>query len=158
MSHILNRKLIRRLRNNFLCNWTGIHGGKHWARVRRNGLFLAQQTGADTKVVELFSFIHDSCRANEGRDEFHGMRAALSLPKLMGDGLIDISIEQLEMLDHACHYHCFGATSDDPTIGTCWDADRLDLSRPGVGIIPEVKFFSTDAGRQVLEKAMGGGL
>ena len=31
----------------------------------------------------------------------------------------------------------------DPTIGTCWDADRLDLWR--VGITPHVRFLCTAA-------------
>ena len=32
------------------------------------------------------------------------------------------------------------------TIGTCWDADRLDLGR--VGVIPSVDFMSTHAGKK----------
>jgi hypothetical protein len=34
----------------------------------------------------------------------------------------------------------------NPTIGCCWDADRLDLSR--VGIEPDTELMSTDAGRR----------
>ena len=36
---------------------------------------------------------------------------------------------------------------DDATIGTCWDADRLDIERAGV--IPNAKFMSTDFGREI---------
>ena len=32
------------------------------------------------------------------------------------------------------------------TIGTCWDADRLDLGR--VGVIPSVDFMSTQDGKE----------
>ena len=35
---------------------------------------------------------------------------------------------------------------DAITIGTCWDADRLDLGR--VGIIPSSDFMSTQAGKE----------
>jgi len=34
------------------------------------------------------------------------------------------------------------------SIGTCWDADRLDLGR--VGVIPSVNFMSTPAGKEVV--------
>ena len=35
-----------------------------------------------------------------------------------------------------------GRVSDDPTIGTCWDADRLDLRR--VAIVPKTGLMSTN--------------
>ena len=35
--------------------------------------------------------------------------------------------------------------SDDPIIGTCWDADRLDLGR--VGVKPNPKLLSTERAR-----------
>ena len=34
-----------------------------------------------------------------------------------------------------------GCVHADPTIGTCWDADRLDLWR--VGITPHARFLRT---------------
>jgi len=37
--------------------------------------------------------------------------------------------------------------SDDVTIGTCWDADRLDLGR--VSIKPEAKHMSTAYARDI---------
>jgi uncharacterized protein len=40
-------------------------------------------------------------------------------------------------------------TSEVPTIGVCWDADRLDLTR--VGIMPDPEFFSTAAGKEAVE-------
>ncbi len=42
--------------------------------------------------------------------------------------------------------HDMGETSSQVTVGTCWDADRLDL--PRVGVEPESKYFSTQAGKQ----------
>jgi uncharacterized protein len=44
-------------------------------------------------------------------------------------------------------YHTSGLTSPDPTIGTCWDADRLDIGR--VGITPCGHYMSTVAGKDV---------
>ena len=44
-------------------------------------------------------------------------------------------------------WHTHGQLIDEPTIGTCWDADRLDLGR--VGTEPEARYMSTDFGREI---------
>ena len=62
---VITRDLIRHFRQHFALDWHGIHGAPHWARVRANGLRLAQKTRARTDVIELFSFLHDSCRLDE---------------------------------------------------------------------------------------------
>jgi hypothetical protein len=36
-------------------------------------------------------------------------------------------------------------TTEDPTIGTCWNAYRLDIGR--AGITPEASYMSNAAGR-----------
>jgi uncharacterized protein len=41
--------------------------------------------------------------------------------------------------------HSSGVVSQEPTIGTCWDADRLHL--PRVSIQPRPELFSTRAAR-----------
>jgi hypothetical protein len=37
--------LVTFLRSHFVLDWHGIHGAKHWARVKLNGLLLAAETG-----------------------------------------------------------------------------------------------------------------
>lgn len=54
----------------------GVHGIRHWTRVRENGHRLARRTGANKEVVELFAFVHDCCRENDRYDLGHGERAA----------------------------------------------------------------------------------
>ena len=54
--------------------------------------------------------------------------------------------DRLALLEYAIRHHTGGRTSDDPTIGTCWDADRLDIGR--VGIIPHQRYMSTKPGRR----------
>jgi uncharacterized protein len=61
--------------------------------------------------------------------------------------LFQLSDEHLELLGYACKWHAHGRLSADPTIGTCWDADRLDLGR--VGIAPEAGYMSTELGRKI---------
>lgn len=121
------------------------HGPAHWRRVEHNGLVLARQTGADVEIVRLFALFHDSCRENEMTDLDHGLRGADLALQLSGPWSLEVS--RLEELLYACQWHTDQDYSDDPTIGTCWDADRLDLGR--VGIIPDSFFMSTEFGRQI---------
>jgi uncharacterized protein len=60
-------------------------------------------------------------------------------------GLLPLEPAQLERLAAACDGHTDGFISDDPTVGACWDADRLDL--PRVGIKPDARLLSTAAAR-----------
>lgn len=113
-------------------------------RVRQNGLRLARETGANTRVVELFAFFHDSCRRNDGRDPDHGARGAELAWELHGTDF-ELELPELELLTTACIGHSRGGTLADITVMTCWDADRLDLGR--VGIYPEAERLCTEAAR-----------
>jgi uncharacterized protein len=117
-------------------SWDGTHGFPHWERVRENGLRLAGVTGARLDVVELFAYFHDACRSNEGRDPGHGSRGAELARRLAGT-VFAIDAAGLELLAAACCDHTAGRVTPDPTIGTCWDADRLDLGRVGITPLPE---------------------
>ncbi len=123
-----------------------VHGPDHWRRVERNGLLLATRTGADIAVVRLFALFHDSRRENDGWDDNHGARGAEYATRLRGTAY-DLPDDRFELLHYACIWHTDGEHHDDPTIATCWDADRLDLGR--VGIIPDPEFMSTDFGREI---------
>ena len=130
----------------FKLDINSLHGIRHWERVRKIGVYLAEITGADLRVVTLFAALHDSCRENEGSDILHGHRAVEYILGLYNKGLLPIEARQLDQLTYACEYHSKGsATSDDITIQTCWDADRLDLYR--VGEIPDPAFLYTEAGK-----------
>jgi uncharacterized protein len=119
-----------------------IHGELHWRTVGANGLWLAEPLdGADTYVIFLFALLHDSMRKNDGRDPQHGPRAAVFATELHSEGLLRTTPAQLETLHYACFEHTNGLVSDDPTVGACWDADRLDL--PRVWIEPDPALLST---------------
>jgi uncharacterized protein len=128
-----------------------LHGPDHWQRVERNGLQLAAESGADVLVVRLFAVLHDSNRLNEVTDPEHGSRAAAWATELRREGRIDVTDAQFALLTEACVYHDKGRVSGDATIGTCWDADRLDL--PRVGITPAERFMSTAAGKRLARDA-----
>jgi uncharacterized protein len=123
-----------------------IHGPDHWRRVERNGLYLAAHSGARVDVVRLFAVLHDARRLDEGADPEHGRRAAAYARELRG-WLFELDDAGFELLFQACHGHVDVKQTDEQTIGTCLDADRLDLRR--VYIPPDPRFLSTDAARAI---------
>jgi uncharacterized protein len=155
---MVQRDLIRVVRDQFALEWTGVHGAPHWARVRENGLRLAGQTGAKVQVIELFAFLHDSRRLNDNHDPEHGLRAALFAQRLAGSAFT-LEPPDLELLLAACRGHSDGLTTGEITVLTCWDADRLDLGR--VGIKPHPDYLCTAAARDPVtiewayERSMG---
>jgi uncharacterized protein len=130
----------------FQCDLDSIHGPDHWRRVERNALNISASNGAIVEVVRLFAVFHDSRRENDGADSEHGERGAEYAASLQGT-LFDLSDAHFELLRYACVWHTNGRLSDDPTIGACWDADRLDLTR--IGKTPKARFMSTELGRSL---------
>jgi hypothetical protein len=55
----------------------------------------------------------------------------------------DLDDPSFDLLMYACIWHTDKDFTDNITIGTCWDADRLDLGR--VGIFPSPQFLSKEA-------------
>ena len=133
--------LIALIKNEFKLDWHGIHGANHWARVLHHGKNIGSIRKADLLVVELFGFLHDSCRLNDGRDPKHGERAADFAYGIHGD-YFNLSPTQLDKLCYAMKHHSVGEVSTNETIQTCWDSDRLDLGR--VGVFPLPQFLSIE--------------
>jgi uncharacterized protein len=134
--------LIALIKSEFKLDWDGIHGANHWARVLHHGKTIGELRQADLLVVELFGFLHDSCRLNDGRDPQHGQRAADFAHGIHGD-FYQLSPRQLDTLCFAMQHHSGGEVSTNATIQTCWDSDRLDLGR--VGIKPSAQYISEEA-------------
>lgn len=137
--------LIDHLQARLAIDWKGVHGVAHWSRVWTNGRRLAdleEQAGqaVDRGVVELFAWIHDSCRLNDNHDPEHGPRAA-ALAKQLDGQFFDLSKPRLGELQRACEGHTHGGTVASPTVMVCWDSDRLDLGR--VGIRPDPRYLCT---------------
>jgi uncharacterized protein len=141
---MITPELVSFLQGEFALEWRGIHGSPHWARVRWNGLQLARRNGANPRVVELFAFLHDSCRENDGHDRHHGARAAKRIHELDG-WLFTLDAAERMQLETACREHSEGKLHGDLTVRTCWDADRLDLGR--VGIRPDPARLGTPHAR-----------
>ena len=63
---------------------------------------------------------------------------------------LSIKKDQYEMLHNACRLHNMGVVSDIPTIGACFDADRLELTRCGIN--PRIDLMSTHMGKRIALK------
>jgi uncharacterized protein len=128
-----------------------LHGPGHWEQVERNALELGKNTpGCDIEVARLFAILHDCKRQNEGTGEKHGEWAAEFARELYDKGVLDLDPRRMAMLEYAIRFHNHGLVSRDPTIGVCWDADRLDL--PRVGIAPDARLLSTAYAKEKLKR------
>jgi uncharacterized protein len=129
-----------------------IHGIHHWKQVEHNGIMLATlDPRVDLLIVRLFAYLHDCKRVDENFDEFHGIRAGEFVQNLrINDQLNDLSYLQFIVLKEACDIHNTGATSENPTIGACLDADRIELLR--VGIVPHPDLMNTQMGKRIASK------
>jgi uncharacterized protein len=144
MSGIVSMDLVRAIKDQCQINWQGIHGLSHLSRVWENGIHLAEATGANKKVVQLFAVFHDSRRLNENCDPEHGPRGALLAESWRGK-YYDLNNEEFDLLFTACSLHTMARTHVDTTIQTCFDADRLDLGRIGKTLDP--KLLCTEAAK-----------
>lgn len=149
----ISEDLMAEIERGFALDLGGIHGQNHWARVHENGLYLAEQTGADPEILELFAYLHDSQRLSDGWDRDHGRRASEFVKGLRA--FSPLCDEKLELLVYACAYHSDGLTEAHITVQTCWDADRLDLGR--AGIRPDPRYLCTTAAKKpaLIEWAFG---
>lgn len=110
-----------------------IHGEAHWRTVAAVARSLLEvEPLADPAVVFAFALLHDAMRKDDGRDPFHGARAAGLARDLARDGLLRLREHQLVVLCAALTEHAGGTTTTDPTTAACWDADRLTLGRVGI--------------------------
>lgn len=141
-----------------------IHGLTHWQRVERNAIRL-QQPNVNMTVVRLFAYFHDACRfesllkqnINQSDDENvkiektervereHGKLASELVLSLRNSLLKGLTQREIDELSTACELHNITQKTGNPTIDTCFDADRLDLWRL-IWIKPNPKLMATIIG------------
>ena len=130
-------KLLKELkawaRQRFELGSHSVHGADHWKRVELLGVAIGSKEGADLLVVQAFAWIHDVARESDGPDPDHGLRSA----EIVLNEEFPFSLlreDRRQTLAKACAGHSKGMLSKDPTIATCWDADRLGLIRCGISV------------------------
>ena len=137
----------------FVLGEDSIHGLDHWKRVERNAVHLAEHAGGNILVARLFAVFHDVCRQNDSIDNEHGARGAELAATLRGKSF-DLPDDAFAALHYACTWHTAGQLSEDPTIGACWDADRLDIWR--AGYTPHERYMSTPQARELAQSGQAG--
>lgn len=134
------------------------HGESHWKGVALVGLEIARKTpGVDIEILLAFAMLHDIMRENEDDDPEHGARAGRLFLRLVNADLLEYFRPtdgvRTATLYNALVGHCCEPVSADPTVGACWDADRLTLWR--VGIEPRDEFLSTHAAKLSSTRVLG---
>jgi uncharacterized protein len=141
----MNKILFSEVTQQFRLNLQGIHGVAHWARVQYFGLKIAKSENARTDVIRLFSVLHDSQRLTDSYDPEHGLRA-VDYAKKLRNKFFEIDDAGFALLCEAMTGHSDGKTiASDITVLTCWDSDRLDLSR--LGIYPKSNLLCTETAK-----------
>jgi hypothetical protein len=78
----------------------------------------------------------------------HGQRSAQFVLELKQIELEFLNDEQVNLL-WFCKNHNDGIISDNVTIGTCFDSDRIELIR--CGMVPKPSLMSTKTGIRIAE-------
>lgn len=121
-----------------ISSFSKLHWIEHWKRVEKNGILLAKNNSeVNLKVVRYFAYLHDSCRKSDDEDLLHGKYSSKLCEKLRSTLLKDLTNQEFYQLKTACEFHTIKSYIGDITIDTCFDADRLDLTRVWIKPISE---------------------
>jgi uncharacterized protein len=110
------------------------------------------ERACDPALVFLFALIHDCLRVDDGYDPEHGLRSAALVAELRAD-LLFLTDERAAVLRAACAEHSSGLVTAHPTIGACWDADRLGLWRIDVAPVPAGLSLAMNRAAERIERA-----
>ena len=123
---------------------SALHGEAHWRCVATTGHALADRSRPGRPVVVFcFGLLHDTRRENETYDPDTATACRRSRTSCEPRVPWRSTSRRFASLVEALRLHSDGQVSADPTIGTCWDADRLHL--PRVSIDPDPTLLSTPA-------------
>jgi len=146
-------RLLNVILSRFALPNNSIHGITHWKRVEAIGRRLAASIEADVAVVSHFAYLHDSCRVNEDFDPEHGLRAKEYVLRLAKEHVLQLTSKQVNQLAQACEIHTdHRIKTDNLTIATCIDADRLDIVR--LHLQPYEQFFLTFAAKKMAKQEL----
>lgn len=123
-----------------------IHGYNHWKNVEKIGHYIADRNGADKKIISAFAFLHDIGKTVQFAEPGHGEKSVKIIKEIFKKEYLELNDEQyVKLLEAVSKHDKSDAKSDDITIQTCWDADRLDL--PRVYILPDKNLLYTEVGK-----------
>jgi uncharacterized protein len=142
------RALMSRIYADSTALGTKVHNTGHWSKVALMGRKLAEAEGQDPTFCEVFGFLHDCQRLEDGHDAGHGARAAQYARSIKK--LIPFRGKKFKDLLYALKWHDDKTHAPNLQIGCCWDADRLDLRR--VGVKPDPSMLNTLAAKTIARR------
>ena len=125
----------------------GLHGLNHVKRVVENAKTIAKNECPNHyDDIVMGAYLHDIGRVNDNGGNEHALQGFEISKQLLA--------KYWPHLDHrkiltAIKEHADSLITDDPLIGSIWDADRLDLTRLGIKINPEL--LSTKTAKKLLK-------
>lgn len=128
----------------------GVHGIDHIRRTVENAKIIAKETCPDKfDDAVIGAYLHDIGRIDDFGGNAHAVRGAKISERLLQEFWPNLDIKRILF---AIEFHADKLTSEDPLIGTIWDADRLDLDRVGIKINPDL--LSTKKAKEILQQRL----
>ena len=106
---------------------------------------IAGDSGVDVESAMVMGLLHDCGRMDDGGGNAHALESARLARPLLRELFPNLDAELICM---AIATHADGLTTDDPLVGSLWDADRLTLTRLGRSV--REGLLSTAAARRIL--------
>jgi len=125
-------------RSNFSFSASKLHGIDHLRQVAYLAGRFALITGASLKPTVIGGYLHDWARHDDYGGNEHAHKSAELAKRIIKKNWPNIDSEKIIK---AIYFHADGLVSNDPLIGSIWDADRITLTR--LGIMPDPKLLST---------------
>ena len=127
-----------------ICQNLGIHGIPHLRRVSFIAGRIANFYGENVESAVVAGFLHDCARTDDGGGKRHAYDSAVLAKRVLAQFYPHLDSARI---CKCIELHTDGKITTDRLLGSVWDADRLDLSRLGYKIIPEL--LSTDTARRL---------
>jgi len=127
------------------CRRLDIHGISHLRRVAITAGRIAASIGEDVESAVVAGFLHDCARSDDGGGTRHAHDSAVLAKKLLSR--FYPHLDTVRLCD-AIARHADGETTEDLLAACVWDADRLDLTRLGIEVDPDL--LSTTVARRII--------
>lgn len=125
----------------------GIHGIDHVKRVVENAKIIAKKECPNNyDDIVIGAYLHDIGRIDDNGGNEHAFRGFEISKQLLAKYWPHLNHKKILT---AIKEHADSLITDDPLIGSIWDADRLDLTRLGIKI--NLELLSTQTAKKLLE-------
>jgi uncharacterized protein len=140
----LVNKVYLKLRDEMPYHSGDYHGLPHLREVAIIAAYIADKLKINVEAAVVAGWLHDCERKDDGKGEGHAHYSAMTAKTLIEKHFPHLDSDEICL---AIWLHTDGLVTDDPLMGTLWDADRLTLGRFGHRIDGEL--ISTEPGHKL---------